>query len=454
MLPPSSYSWLLLAAAGAAQATLQIVPGATWTATNTGAHVQAHGAGIVKEGSTYYLIGEDKTDGSAFQNINCYSSTDLVMWAYEGALLSRTDGAGDLGSNRVVERPKVIYNDATKLYVMYLHIDSSNYGEAKVGVATATEVCGTYTYVGSSRPLGFQSRDIGLFKDDDGSAYLLTEDRENGLRIDALSDDYLNVTEAVYLWETSIEAPAVLKRGATYFMFGSRLTGWDANDNVYSTASAPSGPWSDWATFADPGSNTYDSQTTFVLPLGDDGALYLGDRWVSSNLMRSTYVWLPLDISGTSASMANRVSWTPDVAAGTWVSAPSGETSAEAEDAELANGAEAVGCSKCSGGSTVGDVGGGAGGTVTFAGVRSDADARSTVRIRYQNGDSAQRFANVSANGGAAQLVAFLPTADGNTPGTSVLHADLKAGDANTVVVGTSDGSWGPDVDCIVVPSS
>jgi hypothetical protein len=31
-------------------------------------------------------------------------------------------------------------------------------------------------YIGSFRPMNFQSRDMGLFKDDDGSAYLLTED--------------------------------------------------------------------------------------------------------------------------------------------------------------------------------------------------------------------------------------------------------------------------------------
>lgn len=143
--------------------------------TNTGLHVQAHGAGIVEESGTFYMIGEDKTDGSAFQNINCYSSTNLVEWTFEKALLTRQSD-GDLGPNRVVERPKVIYNKATSTYVMYLHIDDSNYAEAAVGVATSDTVCGEYTYLGSSRPLGFESRDIGLFKDDDGSAYLLTED--------------------------------------------------------------------------------------------------------------------------------------------------------------------------------------------------------------------------------------------------------------------------------------
>jgi hypothetical protein len=93
----------------------------------------------------------------------------------------------------------------------WMHIDSSSYGDAKTGVATSDSICGApYTYMlehshvllhsttnlnsGSTQPLGFQSRDMNLFKgrlkfsshtnqsqtnskiDTDGSAYLLTED--------------------------------------------------------------------------------------------------------------------------------------------------------------------------------------------------------------------------------------------------------------------------------------
>ncbi|KAI3326438.1 carbohydrate-binding module family 35 protein [Xylariaceae sp. AK1471] len=440
---------LLLLAVTTASASLQIVPGGTWTATNTGAHVQAHGAGVIKVGSTYYLIGEDKTKGSAFQNVNCYSSTNLVEWTYVGALLSQTS-SGDLGPNRVVERPKVIYNDSTKKYVLYMHIDSSSYGEAKVGVATGSSPCGSYTYQGSFQPLGFQSRDLGLFKDDDGSAYLLTEDRANGLRIDQLSADYLSVTKSTYLWKDSIEAPAILKRQGTYYMFGSKLTGWDPNDNVYSTATSLSGPWSAWKTFADSGSNTYSSQTNYILPLGD-GAIYMGDRWVSSNLMRSTYVWLPLTFSGTTVTMKNYVNWTPNVSAGTWAAGPS-ETAPEAEAATFANGAKTLSCSGCSGSTSVGYIGGSTSGSVTFSGVSSGAATRTSIRIKYLNGDSSQRFATVSING-ASQKVAFLPTENG-TPGSSTLNADLKSGTTNTVVITTTDGTWGPDVDRIMVPNS
>ncbi|KAJ0120337.1 galactan 1-3-beta-galactosidase [Diaporthe amygdali] len=442
----------LLLSAGVAYASLQIVPGATVTGTNTGAHVQAHGAGVIEVDGTYYLIGEDKTTGSAFQNINCYSSKDLVSWTYVGALLSRT-ASGDLGPSRVVERPKVIYNSSTKKYVLYLHIDDSSYGEAKVGVATGDSVCGTYNYLGSWRPLGFQSRDIGLFQDDDGKAYLLTEDRANGLRIDALTSDYLNVSSSVYTFG-SYEAPAIVKKNGYYFLFASKLTGWNANDNVYTYSTSLSSGWSAWATFATAGSNTYTSQTNYVLPVSNSLTMYLGDRWVSSNLMASTYVWLPLTFSGTTVTMANYVNWVPNVAGGgAWTAGPS-ESQPEGEAATLTNGAKTVTCSGCSGGSAAGYIGGSTGGTVTFSGVVSSAATTSSIRIKYENGDSSQRYADVTCNG-VKQKIAFLPTASGNgAPGSSVVNCALKSGSDNVVVISQTDGTYGPDVDRIMVPAS
>lgn len=419
--------------------------------TNTGAHVQAHGAGVIVVDGTYYLIGEDKTNGSAFQNVNCYSSTDLVSWTYVGALLSQTS-SGDLGPSRVVERPKVIYNSSTKKYVLWMHIDSSSYGEAKVGVATGDSVCGKYNYLGSWQPLGFQSRDIGLFQDDDGSAYLLTEDRVNGLRIDALTSDYLNVSSSVYTF-ADYEAPALVKKNGYYYLFASSLSGWDPNDNKYTYATNLAGPWSSWTTFATVGSNTYSSQTNYVLPVSDNLTMYLGDRWLSTNLMASTYVWLPLTFSGTTVTMANYVNWIPNVAGGAWSAGPS-ESQPEAESATLSGGATAVSCTGCSGSSAAGDIGGSSGGTVTFSGVTSDVSTTTTIRVKFENGDSTQRFANVSCNG-VEHSVAFLPTASGQgTPGSSVVNCALTEGSSNTVVITQTDGTYGPDVDRIMVPVS
>ncbi|KAH1839970.1 hypothetical protein KXV51_004952 [Aspergillus fumigatus] len=469
-----------LALAGTAIASLQIIPGGTWTASGTNQHVQAHGGGIIQVGSTYYWIGENKLNGSAFQSINCYSSENLVEWTYVGELLSR-QSSGDLGPNRVVERPKVLYNEATRKYVMWMHIDDSSYKEAKTGVATSSSVCGKYTYLGSFQPLGQQSRDMGLFKDDDGSAYLLTEDRPNGLRINRLTSDYTNVTSTVHLFPEHIEAPAMYKKNGVYFMFGSQLTGWSTNDNKYTTSTSISGPWSSWANFAPSGSNTFNSQTTFILGVGDT-VMYMGDRWVPSNLMASTYIWLPLTISGTTATLVpppppppsprsspllftsalfsqppltrpqqNQVNWILPLQ-GIWTPGPT-ETNPEAESSTnaLSNGARVISCSGCSGGMAVGWIGGPSDGTLRIVGVESSASTRSTIRVKYENGDSSQRYALVSVNG-KTQVLAFLPS--GGSPASSTLHADLQSGSGNTVTFSAYAQGYGPDVDRLMVPKT
>ncbi|KAF4625053.1 hypothetical protein G7Y89_g13116 [Cudoniella acicularis] len=396
-----------------------MVPGATITTAGTNQHMQAHGGGIVEVSGVYYLMGENKLNGSAFQSINCYSSTDLVSWTFVNELLT-LQASGDLGPDRVVERPHVLYNDQTEQWVLWMHIDNSSYGEARAGVATSSSICGTYTYLGASQPLGYQSRDMNVFKDTDGTGYLLTEDRANGLRIDQLSADYLNVTSAVFLYAQDYEAPALYKSGSTYFMFASHESGWSTN---------LSGPWSAWADFATAGSDTFSSQTAAVVNI-NGVVMYMGDRWESANLMTSTYVWLPLTISGTTATLTNEVNWILDIAAGTWSVGPS-ETTPE----------------------DVGYIGGPSpGGTLTFPDISSTVATTTTIRIKYLNGDSTQRYANVLVNG-VTHVVAFLPTIDG-TPGSSTLTVPLNAGSKNVIEFEAYESGWGPDIDRLMVPIS
>src|SRR6185312_14379035 len=127
---------LLVAPAHAASVT--ITPAGAFN-DNKGNYIQAHGGGMIKVGSTYYWFGEDKAgesaNNTAFQDIPCYSSTDLAYWTFVNYVLTR-QASGDIGPNRIVERPKVIYNSTTRQYVMYMHIDNPSYSENNVGVAT------------------------------------------------------------------------------------------------------------------------------------------------------------------------------------------------------------------------------------------------------------------------------------------------------------------------------
>jgi len=295
-----------------------ITPGSVWD-DSQGNVIQAHGEGIIKVDAKYYWLGEDKTNGSAFQNVKCYSSSDLANWTFVSNVLTR-QASGDLGPNRVIERPHVIYNNSTSQFVMYMHVDNSNYTDRKAGVATSSSVCGSYTYLGSTKPLGHDSLDDTLFQDGT-TGYFLSEDRTNTkLQIYQLSDDYLTVSSLVAT-VAQYEAPAVAKIGGTYFLFGSHLSGWSTNDNQYSTASSMAGPWGAWKSFAPAGTNTCNSQSTFILPvIGSSSTTYvfLADRWNSSNLTDSRYIWLPLTINGTTVSMTCATSWKIDVSTGIW----------------------------------------------------------------------------------------------------------------------------------------
>lgn len=78
---------------------------------------------------------------------------------------------------------------------------------------------------------------------------------------------------------------------------------------------------------------------------------------------------------------------------------------------------------------------------MTFPAISSTVSTTTTIRIHYENGDSTQRYANAIVNG-LAYVTAFLPSANGNTPGTSALTVPLKSGTANVIEFEAYDGGW------------
>ena len=70
-------------------------PGEIWT-DNNGAHINAHGGGILYDKGTYYWYGEHKVEGDAGNyaqvGVHCYSSKDLYNWKDEGIALKVVEG--------------------------------------------------------------------------------------------------------------------------------------------------------------------------------------------------------------------------------------------------------------------------------------------------------------------------------------------------------------------------
>jgi hypothetical protein len=296
--------------------------GGFWNDT-TGKRIEAHGGGFLRVQDSWYWVGEDKSVNSAgFKAVNCYASKDLTNWEFRNAIITKNTTPDLNTADRIIERPKVIYNDTTKKYVMWLHWEGANYAEAKAGVFTSDTVDGNYTYSSSFRPNNNMARDDNLFKDDDGKAYFMAAANENAdMIIYQLSDDYLTIkTQLVTLWAGSKrEAPAMFKQDKTYFLITSAATGWDSNQAKYGTATNIGGPWTPLQNLGD--STTYDTQSNYVIPvMGSKTTTFIfsGDRWQDPDLVSSKYIWFPIRVNGTSLTMDRNDQWQIDLTTGDW----------------------------------------------------------------------------------------------------------------------------------------
>jgi len=357
--------------------------------------IDAHGAGITYDQKThkYYMYGEYHSGAWPSAGVRCYSSKDLYNWTDEGMALTmieskdqftndplisklyagRTDKDNiwaDIRIGRIVERPKVIYNATTKKYVMWMHTDgdkdpnnnAQNYGKAQAGCALSDSPKGPFVYQKGFRmdqcpadQKDYQpgspgmARDMNLFKDDNGTAYLIYSSEENlTIYISKLTADYTDVIgwhkdgnvdvngkairdttyKAVYGVDytrvfpgAQREAPALFKYDGKYYMLTSGATGWAPNQNKYTVADNIMGPWSSMVdpfvrTLAtDPNPKTaFGSQTTCVIPVDPAKGkfIYMGDIWNGGDFSNggAKYVWLPIDFGqGTDMTIKWHDSW-------------------------------------------------------------------------------------------------------------------------------------------------
>lgn len=274
-------------------------PGEVWPDMD-GNHIQAHGGGIIRIKNTYYWYGEQrgKNLDPQYRYVSCYSSKDLLNWKFRGNVLKMLP-PDSLTAKWVLERPKVFYNAGTKKYVMYFHVDDRGYKVAQVGIAVSDKPDGEFKYVKRFRPLGQESRDIGQFIDDDGTPYLVFEDRPTGFHIAALSEDYMDVVRDMTVVKAHMEGGAIVHYDGLYYSIGSGLTGWNPNPNKYSTAPTLEGPWTEFKDIAPPETKTYGSQSTMLIKVvgtKKTTVIYMGDMWKPSTQWDSRYLWMPLEI--------------------------------------------------------------------------------------------------------------------------------------------------------------
>lgn len=328
-----------------------IKPGEIWP-DNNGVHINAHGGGILFHEGTYYWFGEHKLEGKkgnqAWLGVHCYSSKNLIDWKDEGiALPVSNDQQSPIVKGCIIERPKVIYNAATRKFVMWFHLElkGQSYKAAKTGVAVADKVTGPYTFNKAVNPnagiwplnyseklkpkiypdnlkswseewiqavkegmilkrdynKGQMARDMTLFIDGNGKAYHIHASEENlTLHIAELTYDYQDFSgKYIRVLPTGHnEAPSIFKRQGKYYMITSGCTGWAPNAARLLVADSVMGEWKYLKNpcIGEDAALTFHSQSTFILPVKEkkDAFIFMADRWNPENAIDGRYIWLPV----------------------------------------------------------------------------------------------------------------------------------------------------------------
>jgi hypothetical protein len=248
------------APAAAAPVTPRIVNGdergATIRFDTEGNAIDAHDGEIRRFGSRYYLYGTSYGCGyvrlerpvTPWCGYRVYSSPDLAHWSDEGPLFDATtsywQSRCDSGTLSCY-RPHVVYNAATRRYVLWMNSYDVADGYHVLDSASPT---GPFTEVRVPTLAYKHGGDMDLFVDDDGTAYLAYTLTGAGYdqAVEKLDPTYTTGTgEATRIGLRDTEAPSLFSRQGTYYLTLSDpncayCAGTGAS---YLTAPSPLGPW-------------------------------------------------------------------------------------------------------------------------------------------------------------------------------------------------------------------
>lgn len=435
-----------------------IVSGDRWRDTS-GNLINAHGAGMIKDGGTWYWVGEYKNQDNGFQGFALYSSGDLINWDSHGLIVSPSSSL-PFG---VGERPKLIKNPSTGEYVLWFHADATDYSLAKVGVCYASSVTGPYTCPseGVFSPLGMESRDMNIYVDpSNNQGYLIFATNGNAdVAVAQMTSDYKNVTKQVSSINSRLEGFGVfLDKSGVYNMVVSYQSGWQPNANtLYTTTNMATTAFGYSNDVAPSGANTYNSQNTFEVAPNDNMEMYLGDRWWVTDLSQSTYVWYPL----VDRNLVHLPVWRPSSSSSTGFEVPNNTTYPLSPDTTTVkqgsdNSATFATCSACPSGQIATYVGNGNSFTLNNVSTPNGNAGSVWISIYYANANAypSWRTGSISVNGASAQTVTYPTGGSPNGPlQDTPVKVSLNAGSNSLTFAAPTDNSadYSADISHVIV---
>lgn len=313
-------------------------PGQRWTDTS-GVNINAHGGCVLDFEGRFYWYGAHKIEGKTEDEKNesgfrLYMSDDLMNWEDKGLVLSvfSSDAHADLKEAFIVDRPKVVYNQVKKKFVLYFKLyppkergGKSGKDFALVGVATSDSPYGKFEYQGYF--FGNQSKygtgDFAIFSDTDGSLYHVAVRKPDKALIYArLSDDGLKPVAKYKVLEgirIGTEAPCFFRRDGKVYLLGSGSSGWNPNQARIFVAERFIGPYKELTNpciginpFNNHGpEKTFGGQSAFVYQVSGkkDAWIAMFDINKPDDPINGGYIWLPIEFKGESPVIRWRNEW-------------------------------------------------------------------------------------------------------------------------------------------------
>lgn len=274
-------------------------PGKTWYDTE-GKRIQAHGGSILYHAGKYYWYGENKEGVTGFatgekcpiwhNGVKVYSSTDLYNWQDEGIMMiEREDESSPFYPANIMDRPHILYNKKSGLFVMWAKCSLQGFGECFFAIATSPSITQPFKFRKKVYCTPYHAGDFDLVEDGD-KAYVIYENPHDSMICQTLTEDYLGFTGEVSAHipqpcpPFAREAPAYFTRNGRKFLLTSGTTGYYPNPSRLYEIKDFHGEWID---LGDPCRNdTYKNSfhaqfsSVFRHPSIPDLYVCLGDRWL------------------------------------------------------------------------------------------------------------------------------------------------------------------------------
>jgi beta-xylosidase len=250
--------------------------------------IDAHDGCLQRFGDRFYLYGTayGRTDGYGPANkFVVYSSPDLVQWTPHGDLVHGLRPG-------IHYRPYVKYNAKSKKYVLWYNWYPKLW-DGQYAVAVSDSPQGPFTiYDPNVKVNEAKPGDLGLFVDNDGGGYLIytSIERNHGISIEKLADDYLSSTlQSSGIFAQGCEACALFRRNDIYYALFDLCCCFCPNGSgagVY-TAKSPLGPYVRRGNINrdDKGKTIIAAQQTHIAQLPTAHGtqyIWMGDRWTSA----------------------------------------------------------------------------------------------------------------------------------------------------------------------------